>query len=109
MNDERSDIRKVGPRTVIVLLLAAMVLALTPVADARPVGGELRASEAMWEEGTGEPGDGIERWWGVLGAVLCGAEIRLIRSAPALGMNPYALAAGIAGCSLALLDIMSTE
>ena len=44
----------------------------------------------------------------MLGAALCGYEIRLIVRAPAIGMNPYALAAGIAGCSLALLDIATT-
>jgi hypothetical protein len=48
--------------------------------------------------------DEIDRWWGAAGAVLCGAEIRLIRVAPEIGMNPYVLAAGIGGCLLALLD-----
>jgi hypothetical protein len=28
---------------------------------------------------------------------------------PAVGMNPYALAAGIAGCSLAVLDVLTTN
>ena len=108
-SDKRSDIRKVGPCTAIVLLLAAMVLSFTPVADARSAGGELRATEALWEEGGGEPVDNVERWWGVMGAALCGAEARLIIRAPAIGMNPYALAAGIAACSLAALDIMTTK
>jgi len=48
--------------------------------------------------------DELDRWWGVAGAVVCGAEMRLVRVAPELGMNPYALAAGIAGCLLAALD-----
>jgi hypothetical protein len=45
-----------------------------------------------------------DRWWGVAGAVLCGAEGYLIRTNPAIGMNPYALAAGIGGCILMLID-----
>jgi hypothetical protein len=61
----------------------------------------------VWEEAGSADGE-IERWWGAAGAVLCGAEIALIRNVPAIGMNPYALAAGIAGCSLALLDIVTT-
>lgn len=67
-----------------------------------------RATEATWEGST--PGDdaGIQRWWGAVGAVLCGAELRLIRVAPAIGMNPYVLAAGIGGCLLAAMDIMTT-
>ena len=69
--------------------------------------GPARANEATIEE-AGSGGD-VDRWWGVLGAALCGAEIRLIIKAPAIGMNPYALAAGIAGCTLAVLDVMTTE
>lgn len=45
-----------------------------------------------------------ESWWGVAGAALCGFEIRLVRVAPEIGMNPYALAAGIGGCLLAMID-----
>ena len=52
----------------------------------------------------GAPPEDIERWWGAFGAVLCGAEIYLIRTNPALGMNPWAPGAGIAGCGLAILD-----
>ena len=45
-----------------------------------------------------------DHWWGVAGAVLCGAEGYLIRSNPAIGMHPAALSAGIAGCILMLID-----
>jgi len=54
--------------------------------------------------GVDEPPSDIERWWGAFGAVLCGAEIYLVRTNPAVGMNPWALGAGLAGCGLAVLD-----
>ncbi len=41
---------------------------------------------------------------GVVGAIVCGGGSWLIRSNPALGMNPYVLAATLAGCLLMLLD-----
>jgi hypothetical protein len=50
------------------------------------------------------PPDDADHWWGVAGAVLCGAEGYLIRTNPALGMNAGCLAAGIAGCILMLID-----
>lgn len=50
-----------------------------------------------------------ERWWGVVGGVMCGFEIRLIRVAPQIGLNPYVMAAGLGGCLLALLDVMTTK
>lgn len=91
----------------LVLLLALAGAAPAPPADARPAG-RAWAIEAV-EEGGGEPGDGTERWWGVAGAMVCGIEARLILRAPAIGMNPYALAAGIAGCSLAAIDVLTTK
>jgi hypothetical protein len=95
--------------TLVALALLAAGMARTPAADARALVKAAGADEARWEESPGEPGDEADRWWGVLGAVLCGGEIRLILRAPAIGMNPYALAAGIAGCSLAALDVMTTQ
>lgn len=95
----------------LVLVLTAILTPVPPPARAQTAvdpGLATPATEAVWEE----PGDGggeIERWWGALGAVLCGAEIALIRNAPAIGMNPYALAAGIGGCLLAGLDVLTTE
>jgi hypothetical protein len=53
-------------------------------------------------------GDEIERWWGAAGAAMCGMEFRLVRVAPAIGMNPYVMAAGIGGCVLAIMDIATT-
>jgi len=43
---------------------------------------------------------------GVVGAIVCGGGGWLIRTNPALGMNPYVLAATLAGCLLMLLDCL---
>ena len=48
-----------------------------------------------------------EKWWGALGAVVCGTGIRLAIYNPVVGMNPYVLAATIGGCVLAAIDIAS--
>ena len=64
---------------------------------------------AIGRGGASRAGATADRWWGVAGAALCGLEIRLIIRVPAMGMNPYALAAGIAGCSLAALDVFTTQ
>ena len=90
------------------LLIAAMAAPLGREADARGVAGRERMGPAI-TEGSGEPGGETDRWWGVAGAVLCGVEIRLVIRVPAIGMNPYAIAAGIAGCSLAALDVFTTK
>lgn len=92
--------------------IVVMALLVTVAAPPTRVAGAFepeRATEAVMEEGIPAPMDEIERWWGVAGAALCGLEIRLIIRAPAIGMNPYALAAGIAGCSLAMLDLVTTQ
>jgi len=89
------------------VLLALTITPLAPVAraqvDETPEGGV-----TGYEDGGGT-GQEIERWWGVVGAVICGAEIRIIRVAPAIGMNPYAIAAGVGGCLLAGLDVLTTK
>lgn len=108
MNDGIGTMRA-GPRLAVLMLLGAILLSLTPVADARPGPVAARATEARWEGEAGDPEYGIERWWGVVGAAICGGEIRLILRVPAIGMNPYVLAAGIAGCTLAALDILTTQ
>ena len=51
----------------------------------------------------------VDRWWGVVGGVMCGFELRLIRTAPEIGLNPYVMAAGLGGCLLGLLDVMTTQ
>jgi hypothetical protein len=49
-----------------------------------------------------------DRWWGAAGAMLCGGWGALVRYQPAIGMNPYVIAAGLGGCLLAVLDVMTT-
>ena len=94
-----------------VSIVVAMLLVTMVIPGTRFAGADERqpAAEAVMDEGIPPPADEIERWWGVAGAALCGLEVRLILRAPAIGMNPYALAAGIAGCSLAALDLVTTQ
>jgi hypothetical protein len=99
-----------GGRRGLSVLLALMTLAMplrATVAHAGAIGAE--QAPVVMTEGDGAPGDEINRWWGAAGAVICATEIRIIRVAPALGMNPYLIAAGLAGCLLAAMDIMSTQ
>lgn len=49
----------------------------------------------------------LDRWWGALGAMVCGGGIRLAIYNPPLGMNPYVLAGTISGCLLAGLDVIT--
>ena len=56
-------------------------------------------------EGEEVPPDSAERWWGALGAAICGTGIRLAIVNPPIGMNPYVLAATISGCLIAGLDL----
>jgi len=82
-------------------------LAFAAVAMLAPLG----PSRVAADESTA-PADApvdAERWWGAAGAILCGTEVRLIRVAPAIGMNPYVLAAGVGGCLLAVMDIISHD
>ncbi|HKQ58688.1 MAG TPA: hypothetical protein VJY35_12535 [Candidatus Eisenbacteria bacterium] len=93
----------------------ALLLALTTVAVplrvtaayAQAVDSEQAPVVIM--EGDAGPSNEMNRWWGAAGAILCAAEIRVIRVAPAFGMNPYLIAAGLAGCLLAAMDMMSTQ
>lgn len=62
-----------------------------------------------WSPEVSPPPEEAERWWGGLGAVLCASEMRLMRVAPAIGFNPYAIAAGLGGCILAAMDVLTTE
>ena len=95
----------------LMLLAATAIVPLTRAADASavsgPVSGPVRIAQPM--EGEPDPGGDADRWWGVAGAALCGLEIRLAIRVPAVGLNPYAIAAGIAGCALAALDVFTTN
>ncbi len=99
-----------GRRTLLaaLLLMATVVAPLGRPADARSVTIGAQMGPAL-SQGSDAPGDETQRWWGVAGAMLCGLEIRLVVRVPAIGMNPYAIAAGLAGCALALLDVMTTQ
>ncbi len=91
----------------LVMLLALTIAPLTPIARAQME--EAPEADVVGYEDGGGSGEEIERWWGALGAVVCGAEIRLVRVAPAIGTNPYMLAAGIGGCLLAGLDVLTSN
>ncbi len=95
-----------------------LVLAMTVVTMLAPPAPFARAQAAMVDAGAPtatvdaqalDPPADAERWWGAVGAILCATEVRLIRSVPAIGMNPYVLAAGLGGCLLAVMDIISAD
>jgi hypothetical protein len=95
------------------MLVFAMFLMLAPGALPVPAraqssddGGGLATATTPTADSADDPG--AERWWGVAGGVMCGFELRLIRTAPEIGMNPYVMAAGLGGCLLGLLDVMTT-
>jgi hypothetical protein len=98
-----------GGLLVAALVAAGLIGPIGTVAQAQDAGGEVGTSEAGGDWAGTEPIDDLERWWGVAGAALCGAEGYLVRTAPAIGMNPYVLAAGLGGCLLAALDVLTTK
>lgn len=100
-----------APHMILTLLLglAMMLTPIAPAAHAQPAADDNAVSVAAWDGQAVEPSAGIERWWGVAGAALCAFEIRLVVRVPVIGMNPYAIAAGLAGCLLAAVDILSTK
>jgi hypothetical protein len=98
---------------VIVRWSMTLVLVLALVAGGTSAG---RAQDESAYEPSSLYGDAgpttsedTERWWGAVGAAVCGAELALIRANPVVGMNPYALAAGLSGCLLAAIDVASTK
>ena len=97
--------------TVALAMLLAPVAPVATVAHAQAAVDEGSTLEPGWDSQTSDPIDDsdIERWWGVGGAMLCAAEIRLIRTVPAVGMNPYFIAAGLGGGLLAAMDILTTD
>jgi len=92
----------------LMLVATTVIVPLTGAADASAVSGPVRIAQPL-DGGEPDPGGDADRWWGVAGAVLCGLEIRLIIRVPEVGLNPYAIAAGIAGCTLAALDVFTTH
>jgi hypothetical protein len=71
-----------------------------PTARAEPSDRDAARVEGVALSAVDEPG----KWWGALGAAICGVGAGLIRHQPAIGMNPYVLGATIGGCLLALID-----
>jgi hypothetical protein len=87
-------------RLWIAVILVALSVAPAPLPSTAPCRADTQADASSVVE-AGVPEDA---WWGVAGSVVCGGELWLLRNRPEIGINPYALAAGIAGCALALLD-----
>jgi hypothetical protein len=79
-----------------------------PVA-AHASGARLDAVSAGEVQNPSDGGAEADRWWGAVSAALCGAEIALVRTMPAVGMQPALIAAGLGCCILALMDICSTK
>ena len=79
-------------RRTLTLFGLCLMLALAPFAHAE---GDL-------------PMDTTDRWWGALGAALCGTGIRLATHVPVIGMNPWVLAPTIGSCLLAGLDLITS-
>ena len=90
--------------TTLALLVGATVL-LVPLAA---VSADVASEVISIQQGDEPPAD-ADRWWGALGGVMCGIEARLVLKVPAIGFNPYVMAAGIGGCLLAAIDIITTE
>ena len=86
------------------LLLGAIML-FVPLAA---VSADVAPEPASIQQSDDPPAD-ADRWWGAIGGVMCGIEARLVMKVPAIGFNPYVMAAGIGGCLLAAIDIMTTE
>ena len=93
-----------------VALVCAWMTMIAPFASP----GRAQEVDAGAVEGSGwdsqaAPGpDEVQRWWGAAGAILCATEVRLMRVVPAIGFNPYVIAAGVGGCILAAMDVLTT-
>ncbi len=92
----RSPLFRLFTATLTALFLTASVPALVGAARSSeiPAGTEI--------QDTGAPT--TDSWVGVAGAAVCGGGAWLIRTNPALGMNPWVLSGTIAGCLLMVLD-----
>lgn len=105
-----SAVAQIGQWTLMLAIVALGVLApLAPLARAQDASGGAVAPVTAVDSQTLDTGVEDQRWWGVAGAALCGLEVRLILRAPAIGLNPYAIAAGLAGCLLAGMDIITSD
>ena len=106
----KGDLQCVGRAVLALGMVVVMVLAsYVPTARAQSCLDGTVATAGMADVSSTDPPGEPDRWWGAVGAILCGYEARLVINVPAVGMNPYVLAAGIAGCSLAALDVFTTK
>jgi hypothetical protein len=90
------------------MVFFTMFAPIASAVRAQVVTGAEVAPIAVGDSQTVDPPAEIERWWGAVGAVLCATEIRLVRVVPAVGLNPYVIAAGLGGCILAAMDVFTT-
>lgn len=105
-----SAVARIGQWTLaLAILVVAAVAPLAPVARAQSTNDGAVAPVTAVDSQSSGPSVEVQRWWGAAGAILCGAELRLVRVAPAIGLNPYVLAAGLGGCLLAAMDIITAD
>ena len=64
--------------------------------------------DASVQDSSVDPGDEVDRWYGVLGAAICGGEMRLLATAPAIALHPVVGLIGAIGCAVAMIDIFTT-
>jgi hypothetical protein len=94
--------------TLGMVIAALLTPIVAPSVRAQVAAGDEVASAAVGDSQGVDPPAEVDRWWGAAGAILCGTEIRLVRVVPAIGLNPYVLAAGVGGCILAAMDVFTT-
>jgi hypothetical protein len=90
-------------RVIAGLLVLALSAAVLPASGTARAGGVRVGDAAAVTVGrTAEP----ERWWGVVGAIVCGLGMNVLRHyAPG---DPGVIAATVGGCILAIMDVATT-
>ena len=106
----RSAVKRIARRSLALWMIALMACAsIAPAANAQvDLDGGAATIQATEPLGADPPAE-ADRWWGVLGGALCAFETRYAWKVPAIGMNPYMIAAGLGGCILALMDVCSVK
>ena len=85
----------------LVMAMMALALCVTPLAAPGPA----RATEPDPAAGSAAADPVPDRWWGVAGALVCGAGLNLMHNCPpVIGVVPV-VAATIGGCILAAMDV----
>ena len=84
------------------LVLALSAAVLSASGSARADGVRVGGQTAITTGRTAEPA----RWWGVVGAILCGLGANYIRHFGPT--DPGVVAVTVGGCTLAVMDIAST-